>query len=298
MFINKKNILLVFIGLIFFSCQNKSPQENKAVDSLSNSVSNQDDNLLDAIWNKYNFSENETNQFSDMLEQSLVEYIALFPNYSSDQINASLHELILKTESNPTSFGFFKDKFSYYLYHPNSPWRNDSYYEQVLTAYQKSDMLSATDKQRDQMVLSLVQKNQVGTLATDFDFVDNKAVVQKISDIKAVNKLLVFYDPTCPHCEELLQEMKQSDVLNEAIKSNNTIVIAIDPIGNVANWKAYQNNLPKEWINGFDKKGAILNNALYNILAYPTIYLLDYDNKIVQKDVYFQKVEGYLTKEN
>lgn len=289
-----KPILLTIFSFAFLSCNNTPKERVVSNDSISSMGTSDTLNEMDLTWAKYKFTSDEVEKYPDLIEQSLVDYLAIFPNYSTTDIDASLKRLIEKTENDMLFFDFVKEKISSYLYHPNSPMRNDLYFEQVLRVYQNSNFLSDVDKKRDLLILELVQKNQVGKLATNFSFIDREGKEQRMSNYKAAEKLIVFYDPTCSHCNEVMVEMKGSDILNKEVKAKNLIVLAIDPLGDWEDWKEYNSNIPTDWVNGIDKSQEILKKSKYNILAYPTIYLLDEDNKVILKDVYFSYVEKYL----
>lgn len=286
----KKLILLVVVVL----CYGCNSSTNSSVNSSSSEPVNSSLEVLNRGWAIYKFTDSEVENYSGMIEQTLVDYISQFPNYSKNQVDSSLTQLVLQTESNVVFFNFLKDKFTNYLYHANSPYRNDLYFEQVLNAYSSSGKLSDGDKARNQIVLELIKKNQVGTQAADFSFVDKQGVKHQLTDVKSDYKLVVFYDPLCVNCQSLIHEMRDSEVLNKGILSGKVQVVAIDPLGDYATWKSYQSEIPDGWINGLDDTGDIQKKPLYNILAYPTIYLLGANNSVLLKDVYLPTVEEFL----
>lgn len=272
---------------LIFSCQSDVKNNNQDV-SLTNGNPG-----LNHYWVKYKFNANEVNNYPDLIEQSLVDYIAQFPVFQMDEVRESLDLLIKRSEHDSVFYKFLKDKFTNYLYHPNSPFRNDLYYEQVLRVYNNSPLLSKEELQANAIILDLVKKNQVGSKAENFDFETDDGQFYDLYTLEAEYKLLVFYDPLCAHCKEIISAMRESVVLNNLIETNVVKVIAIDGVGDYSNWKAYQTNIPIKWLNGFNKSRTINNNKLYSILAYPTIYLLDKDNIVLLKDVYFSVVENY-----
>lgn len=286
----------IFSLLIFISCNNTADknEETKGDSIVLSSVDVNSSNRLDQIWGNYQFVDKEVLNDSNQIDLDLYNYVNLFPQFSQAEIGASLENLITKTESSRSFFDFVKRKFPYYLNHPNSPLRNDIYFEQVLKIYQFSDSLQDSDKVRDKLLLDLIQKNQVGTPAADFVFTDTKGASKQLYSYKASYKLLVFYDPNCTHCNEVLNQIKQNKALNKLVEQAVIKVIIVDPIGNFEDWKAYQTDVPDNWVNGYDKYKTILTKSLYNIVAYPTIYLLDKENKVLLKDVYFSDIESFL----
>lgn len=287
---------LFFLLFFLFSCNYNLGNDDSQAKKVIVSANSVEVEQLSLPWKKYNFVKTEVQQFPEHVEQSLVDYIALFPSYEKAHIEESLKELIQKSEVDEDFFSFLKDKFSFYLYHPNSPMRNDIYYGMVLKAYQDTKLISEGDKQRDQMLLLLINKNNVGDLASDFSFEDNSGKLKSMTSYVADLKLLLFYDPNCQHCKEMIAVLKESSVLNSLIDRKELIVLAIDPLGNLANWKGYKGYIPDNWVNGFNKSETIIRLQLYNIQAYPTMYLLDRDNKVILKDVDLYYLENFLTK--
>lgn len=283
----QKVCYLFCLILFIFSCQSDI-KKNKQADSLTNNSSG-----LNNYWIKYKFSANEVNNYPNMIEQSLVDYITQFPLFSMEVVRGSLKDLVRRSEHDSVFYKFLKDKFNNYLYHPNSPFRNDLYYEQVLQVYNESPLLSKEELQVNEILLDLVRKNQVGSQAENFDFVTDSGELHNLYALDKDYKLLVFYDPLCVHCKEVISTMRESVTLNNLIEKNVVKVIAIDGVGDYSNWKAYQKNIPVQWLNGFNKSNTIRNDKLYNILGYPTIYVLDKNNKVVLKDVDFSIVENY-----
>ena len=59
-------------------------------------------------------------------------------------------------------------------------------------------------------------------------------------------------------------------------------------------WKAMQANLPKQWVVGYDADGSIYGKELYDILAFPTMFLLDEQKQVLLKDASPEEVGEYL----
>ncbi|PUB28497.1 thioredoxin-like protein [Elizabethkingia sp. YR214] len=284
--------------VLLFSCTKKEEQKitqqqevigddtGSATDKVGRSVAN--------YWDHYNFT--DTNAIKDpaQAEQALVDFIALFPDANQKQISQSVNGMFEKASVNKEVFSFFKDRYEKYLYDPNSPLHNDVYFLPVLEYLVNTKHLNDTEKIRYRMLLKLVNKNMPGSVATNFEFVDSSGKNESLHQVKAPEKLLVFYDPECSHCAEAIKQMSQDVRINTLINQEKLKVVAVSPVEDINKWKAYQVNIPTKWINGFDKKGDLKQKELYDIKAFPTIYLLDEKNEVVLKDTSLEQVLSLL----
>ena len=101
--------------------------------------------------------------------------------------------------------------------------------------------------------------------------------------------LLVFYDPECPSCHDVMMEMLHDKLLQQEVDAGNLTVLAIYTEGNLDVWKTTISELPKEWIVGTDRE-EIKQRCLYDLKAMPSLYLLDGDKKVILKDVSYRKI--------
>ncbi|MDE5471717.1 DUF5106 domain-containing protein [Elizabethkingia meningoseptica] len=283
-----------FSLLLFFSCAKQKDKPDLNNQEIKENIVDQSaktqDRSINNYWDNYNFSDTEAIKNRAVSEQALVDFIALFPNADKEQVSKSIKAMLEKASVNREVFDFFKDQYEKYLYNANSPLRNDVYYVPVLEYLVSTPHLNDTEKIRYKMLLELVDKNMPGSVATNFEFVDVSGTNQSLHKVKGLNKLLIFYDPECSHCAQTIQEMKQDSRISTLVDNGKLQVIAICPVGELNVWQAYQKNIPNKWINGFDKKGDVTRKRLYDIKAFPTIFLIDGNNKVVLKDVDLVKV--------
>ncbi|MEN5233650.1 DUF5106 domain-containing protein [Sphingobacterium faecium] len=274
-------VLLPYATIILFSAAcnpTKIPTAEKTqATHTSGSV-----NPLYEFWKNYNF--NDSTYIQDQSEQRLVDFIAAFPQYPITDVKDAIHHMLEKAESNPGAFTYFRDKYAHYLYDPNSPLRSDWYYEPVLEYLTTSNSSTETEKVRYKMQLAMVKKNQPGTTVTDFQYLNSHGKKENLHDSKGLTRVLIFYDPACPHCKEIMNQLKSSELLNTLIATKQIQIIAIDPMEDKIAWKEYQSQIPSNWTNGFDHENILIKKELYSIMAYPTLYLVDDSNKIILKD--------------
>lgn len=285
---------LFLIASIFMEgCNNnKTPTKEKKQVTTSSST-----NALNTFWENYNFNDSTTIKDPAQSEQQFVDFIASFSKYPIDDVSFAIKKMLQKAEINLTVFNFFAEKYALYLYNPNSPMRNDLFYQPVLEYLTISPASTDSEKIRYKMQLDMVSKNQPGNTITDFEYLASDGKRKKLHENKKMAKLLIFYDPECPHCKEILSQLKSSELLNALIQEQQIQVVAIDPMEDKKLWADYQIHIPNNWINGFDHKDILIKKALYNILAYPTLYLIDDKNKVILKDPDYQYLLNFLNQQ-
>ncbi|WP_294183478.1 DUF5106 domain-containing protein [uncultured Sphingobacterium sp.] len=292
----KKFKIVKYIILLFVICSCNQTEKHKG-EKINNFELKQKEpkkTTLDTYWNDYSFTDTLAIKDPEVSEQRFVNFISLFPYNDLKEVKTSIENLLRLSEKNKKVFIFFKEQYAHYLADPNSPLRNDLYYEYVLSYLANSLANTETERSRYQMQLEMIQKNQIGMQITDFSYLDSKGNIKKLSDMTGKACLLLFYDPSCPHCKDILKELKSSQVLNNLISFQKLSVIAIDPLGDKALWKEYQPMIPNNWINGFDYADTLIKKQLFSIKAYPTIYLTNNQGTILLKDPDYQVVLNLL----
>lgn len=308
---NPKTILLlcvVSIAGILLSC-NQEKKSNTAVNTENNSSTEykppqvpsnltskeeQLNYLFNHYWDNFNFSDTAKIIDSEYAEQAFVNYLAIFPAVSPSQLKEGITDFLDRAKQEQKGFDFFKKKLDSYLYDPNSPMRSDLFYEPVLEYYTSSDKLSADEKTRYRILLDLARKNKVGSTATDFIYQTKEKAINNLHDLENPLILLMFYEPGCSNCEQVIGVLKEQESINQMIANKHMQILAIYPEGNLEIWNDYAANIPSNWINGVDERQEVLNKGLYDLKASPTIYLLDKDKKVILKDTDLNALGNYL----
>lgn len=167
---------------------------------------------------------------------------------------------------------------------PNSAYRNEEYYAQVLTAKMKSEWIDSTTKSMTREKLYLLMQNRPGSLANDFTYATASGAKKKLYDIKVDHVLLYFYNPECNACKEMKTALQSSSIISEKVKSGELKILAIYTDKDEMVWLNQLCEMPEEWIHGRDENEYLYKNKLYDLRAIPTVYLLDKDKKVVLKD--------------
>lgn len=166
---------------------------------------------------------------------------------------------------------------------PASPYRDDARYIRFLDSLLVSDSLPEALRERAIERKRIAMLNLPGTTAADFRFITRDGYQKQLHDIKSPLTLLVFYDPECPHCNDILLTLARSGTINAAIDEKKITVVAIYAEGKREVWNRTRDKLPSNWVVGYDLAG-VLDKEIYNLPAMPTPYLLDSEKKVILKD--------------
>lgn len=290
---------IAFLSVVV-SCRNPHAEQSGAAIDRSDEVGRSD--VLESAmakkllhyWDSFNFSSNALANDRDAAEQKLVDFIAAFPAAPDTVVQVAVWNMLAKTSKDSTVRDYFVKKYQHYLYDPNSPMRNEDYYEKVLSYLVQAAKTSPEEKMKYQTVLELVQKNQVGTTATDFRYLGKDGQYRSMQEGTKPYKMLVFYDPTCTHCAAMMQDLAETPAVHNCIENGFLDIVSVSLHPDKDSWKGYQQQIPDNWIDGWDEQGSIINDGLYNIRAYPTIFLLDQANEVLLKDAPLDVTLRYL----
>lgn len=251
--------------------------------------------LLD-YWDDFDFRYRAMMLTPEKLEQKLVDYMALFPTVPDTVLQEGISEMLSEAATDSLSLNYFLKEYDHYLYDPNSPMRNETYYAHILSHISQDSSLAEDIRIKHATLLQMVRKNQVGEVATDFTFLGIDGKQHKMHEGTRTYKIVLFYDPTCSHCAAMIQDLAMTPQLEACIQNDYLDMLAISLLPDKDKWLRYQQQIPKSWVNGWDEDAAVINQGLYNIQAYPTIYLLDSENKVVLKDAPFDLTMRTLAK--
>lgn len=250
------------------------------------------------FWDRFDFKNRELIDRTNITEQALVDYINVLNYIPQDKVPQSIAYTLKKAEADSAVYLYFTTLFDKYLYNPNSPFRNEEFYIPVLENAIKSPMLSDANKSKYDFQLEMARKNRVGEKAADFSYTLASGHKARLHAIASEYLLMLFIDPDCETCKTAVEHLNQSQAIKNALSMNSPgrtmlSIITIYPDGNVGEWKAHLKSLPDKWINAYDAEMDITKKKRYEIKAYPTIYLLDKDKKVILKDATAEMAESF-----
>lgn len=175
-----------------------------------------------------------------------------------------------------------------YLYNPNSPYRSDEIYIPILERVIANPKYDANKKVRLRARLEMAKKNRVGIRANDFTFTLDSGKTGTLYGIEADYTLLFFYNLGCAMCadvrNDLTKLLNEDPAMKQLFDSGKLKILALYPDKDIAGWDKYKADIPSAWINAYDRNQTINSKKLYDLKAIPSLYLLDKDKKVLEKD--------------
>lgn len=250
--------------------------------------------LVAHYWDRFSFA--DSLQFMnqpEVVEQALVDYVDLFRLVPAAEAENSLSALMDKASVTLNGFLFFYNTLEKYLYDATSPMRNEALFIPVLQKMMASNKLNDDDKLRPAMLLKSVSKNKVGSMAADFSYTKPDGSRHQLSEVQTPLTLLLFFDPECDDCHQVIMRLEKTDVLNQLTADRQLTVLAVYPGENKRLWQTMAQHMLPTWEIGMDESQTIYNKELYDILGFPSMYLLDQHKTVILKDASLTALEEY-----
>lgn len=254
--------------------------------------------LVIHFWERFDFSDSLQLEDKQSVLQGLANFVTLareVPENREWVVRAGVETLCKGITAHSGVTDSLKYYVEEYLYNPNSPYYNENLYGIYL-----ENMIAGLGKDNPQVSsyqfkLKLIRKNRIGEKAENFVFYLPDGTRKSLYDtpVRGNRLVLVFYDPECHSCHDILTGMFADEALQRAVADGAVTVLAVHTEDDEAVWKKYLNGMPRGWIIGQDK-GAVRDKALYDLKAMPTIYLLDKDKKVILKDAPYGQIRQLL----
>jgi len=121
----------------------------------------------------------------------------------------------------------------------------------------------------------------IGKPAPEVEVVDMKGTPVRLSTLPSPYRLLLFWSSKCPHCQELLPQIKE---IYTQLPDNQLEIIAISLDIQDQSWRNFVETGQYNWINSCDLMGWEGTAArAYHVYATPVMVLINQDGIIVGK---------------
>ncbi len=239
--------------------------------------------VLAHFWDGMDFTNMAKIHNKLFMEQNFANFMSVFPVATEEALRHGIDRLLEQASADKEAFKTVTDIAEKYLLDPSSPVRNEEYYITFAEEITRMESLPAEWRLRPEAQLKTALKNRLGTKATDFTYTTREGKTGRLMKTKAERLLVVFYDPACPHCKEILNELRNSDVLKRTREEGKLKVLAVYTEGNRELWNETKAEMPEAWEVGIDES-EIVDSSLYDLPAMPVMYLLDKDKTVMMKD--------------
>lgn len=234
-------------------------------------------------WDDFNFDIGDDVDLynTEDIYSAFAKYVMTIPPPQADSL---LRTLIHRAEASRPVLHFFADMAHEVLYDPNSPLRNDEYYIPILEELVKSPLLDEYDRQIPAHTLHIAKQNRLGTVANNFTYTLANGTQHTLHGIDADYTILLFNNPGCEMCKEVIDAVEHSEMLAELSIEYHIVTLAVYPDEDLEAWRQYLPQMPKAWICGYDKEQTLTSERLYDLKAIPSLYLLDRGKHVLVKD--------------
>lgn len=250
--------------------------------------------LIAHFWDGMDFGDTLRCRDRAFMEQNFVNYLSLFPHARPEDLPQHIAQLLERAAADSICLDLLNDLAEHYLDEPNSPMRNEEYYILFLEGLLRLPALPETERIRPAYRLEMARKNRPGTTAADFAYTDRHSNRRTLYATRGKRLLLLFYDPACSHCSQILDGLRESAVIAGLIANRELAVLAVYTEGDRRLWDETKASLPREWSVAIDES-RIVERELYTLPAMPVIYLLDGQKTVLLKDPTPAELETYLT---
>lgn len=197
----------------------------------------------------------------------------------------SLAEASLDNDTTGRIYDFMTSVMESALWNPLSELRNEGLYIPVLESILRTRRTGEHYSAYYQQQLSTCMNNRPGEPAADFSYTDARGVHHRLYDTDTEYTLLLFSNPGCPACREIISILRNSPVVTALLRDGRMTLLSIYIDENLEEWRMGLSDYPDSWITGYNHDLTIRDALVYDVRAIPSVYLLDRDKKVIFKDI-------------
>lgn len=277
------------LALIFRAMQDPEVPENKTQDSAYAYRY-----FRAHYWDQIDFHDNRIVR-TPILETRLHRYFTQLVPPVADSINQAADKILAKAKGN-------KEMFKYVLWwltynYETSPYMGmDAVFVHLVEKYYMTGQAYWLTKEQNQKIVdraSQIAPNLIGNIAPNLSLktIDMKPV--SLWSIKSKYTVLVFWDPTCGHCQIVVPELDSA--YEKKWKNEGVTMVGVLAGGTKEQWKDFiQKNNLQDWMNVWDPDKKTNYRRLYDVYMTPVTYLLDDQKKIIAKKLDVKQIEDFL----
>lgn len=250
--------------------------------------------IIEHYWDAMDFRDTLRSHNVDFVEQNFANFVSVFPYADAQSQRNAAGRLLDCAKVDKEAYLLVAETAEKYLYDPNSPMLSEDYYMLFLEHLASSPVLDEYETVRYVWQLDAAKKNRPGMRAADFSYVTPEGRRRTLRETPCGSELLlIFYDPDCGHCKEIITALTEERLLNEMTADGRITVLAVHSGEQKSLWEETASQLPAGWLKGYES-GLLQESGAYVLRAMPTIYLLNSRKEVVLKDVLPEQLMYYL----
>jgi len=250
--------------------------------------------LAEHYWDNFDFTDSVDLELKKVIEEGFVEYLMILAEVDNSKATSGISSLMAKAADNRKLAMYYAGKAEQFLFHPNSPIRNEFLYEEFLKGILVCKKVDDISKARFQSQFDLAQLNKPGTKATDFEYSLKNGSLSSLYETRGKYVMIYFHNPDCHECAAIKDRIINSQIIQSLSEKSELTILAVFPDKDLELWNKHYADFPDNWINAYDKETLIQDKELYDLKAIPTIYLLDSNKTVLLRDPIFEQFEEYL----
>lgn len=246
----------------------------------------------DSLYNKYLYSFYQQHFFDNIdfkdarilrtpvYEAKVDKFIDELTFRHPDSVCSSAKRMIDKTLANDTFFKFTLPKI-FNKYVPPKYMGDDAIFICLAERYYLSGLATWMDSVNlNKMYKEYLYKisNQIGMKAPNLSMKDSNDHFISLLDIKKPYTLVVFWDPTCGHCRDMIGKLVP---WYERHSKDSFAIYSVSNATDRSAWVSYIKEHKMNFINVWDPENVTNYRVLYDAGSLPVIFLID-KNKLIQ----------------
>lgn len=245
-------------------------------------------------WDNINFADNRivrTPVLATRLQRYFTQMVVPVP----DSVNEAADKILAKANANKEVFKYVLWWLTYH--YETSPYMGmDAVFVHLVEKYYMTGQAYWLTKDQLQKIIaraSQIAPNLIGNTAPDLAMKTPAMKPVSLWGVKSKYTILVFWDPTCGHCQIVVPELDSA--YEHHWKKEGVKMMGVLAGGTQDQWHQFiKEHHMEDWVNAWDPDHSTDYRRLYDVYMTPVVYLLDEHKKILAKQLDVKQLSDFL----